>query len=70
MLYSQDRRKLTHEENIKLVEALLEHYGEENDKQETILQPNYLKILKEKFSKTLSNSMVKTTPHIQSRLKN
>jgi len=47
ILDSQDngRRKWTPEEDIKLVQALLEHYNEGNDKQETRLQPGYFKIL-------------------------
>ena len=68
---SQDsnRRKWTHEEDVKLVQALLEHYNEGNDKQETRLQHGYLKILEWKLSKTLPNAGIKAKPHIESRLK-
>ncbi|GLT54613.1 hypothetical protein SLA2020_277980 [Shorea laevis] len=68
-LDSQDpgRRKWTLEEDIKLVQALLEHYNEGNDKQETRLQPGYLKILEVKLSKTLLNArdQSKTTYRIK-----
>jgi hypothetical protein len=63
------RRKWTLEEDIKLVQALLEHYNEGNDKQETRLQPGYLKILEVKLSRTLPNARIKAKPHIESRLK-
>lgn len=63
------RRKWTIEEEIKLVQALLEHYNEGHDKQETRLQPGYLKILEVKLSKTLPNAGIKAKPHIKSRLK-
>jgi hypothetical protein len=70
-LNSQDRsrRKWTLEEDIKLVQALLEHYNEENDKQKTRFQPGYLKILEMKLSRTLPNARIKAKPHIESRLK-
>jgi hypothetical protein len=71
ILDSQDngRRKWTPEEDIKLVQALLEHYNEGNDKQETRLQPGYFKILEVKLSRTLPNAGIKAKPHIESRLK-
>ncbi|GLT77956.1 hypothetical protein SLA2020_495090 [Shorea laevis] len=67
---SQDssRIKWTPEENVKLVQALLEHYNEGNNKQKT-LQHSYLKILEWKLSKTLPNARIKAKPHIESRLK-
>jgi hypothetical protein len=49
-LDSQDsvRRKWAPEEDIKLVQALVEHYNEGNDRYETMLQPDYLRILENK----------------------
>jgi hypothetical protein len=71
ILDSQDngRRKWTPEEDIKLVQALLEHDNEGNNKQETRLQPGYLQILEVKLSRTLPNAGIKAKPHIESRLK-
>jgi hypothetical protein len=70
-LDSQDsvRRKWAPEEDIKLVQALVEHYNEGNDRQETRLQPSYLRILEVKLSKTLPNAGIKAKLHIESRLK-
>jgi len=71
ILDSQDngRRKWTPREDIKLVQALLEHYNEGNNKQETRLQPSYLKILEVKLSRALPNFGIKAKPHIELRLK-
>ena len=70
-LDSQDsvRRKWAPEEDLKLVQALVEHYNEGNNRQETRLQPSYLRILEGKLSKTLPNAGIKAKPHIESRLK-
>ena len=63
------RRKWTHEEDIKLVQALVEHYNEGNDRQETKLQLGYLKILEVKLSKELPNAGIKARPNVELRLK-
>ena len=69
-LDSQDfvRRKWFPEEDSKLVQALVEHCNEGNNRQETRLQPSYLRILEVKLSKTLPNAGIKAKPHIESRL--
>jgi hypothetical protein len=70
-LNSQDfsRRKWTPKEDIKIVQALVEHYNEGSDRQKTRLQLGYLRILEVKLSKTLPNAGIKAKPHIESRLK-
>jgi hypothetical protein len=71
ILDSQDfvRRKWAPEKDIKLVQTLIKHYNEGNNKQKNRLQPGYLRILEVKLSKTLPNTRIKAKSHIESRLK-
>ena len=71
ILDSQDsvRRKQAPKEDIKLVQALIKHYNEVNDRLKNKFQPGYLRILKVKLSKTLPNAGIKTKSHIESILK-
>ncbi|KAH6827597.1 hypothetical protein C2S53_015282 [Perilla frutescens var. hirtella] len=65
----KNKRKWRHDEDAKLVEALLDMVNLGTYKADNGFKPGYLAFIEEKLQVSLPNSGVKAKPHIESRIK-